>query len=74
MIPRMATVWYVGIFYVEVRHSTTLEDATVIVISWGRCRLTSGTWGFPRIRGTLFGGPHKKDCSILGSILGYPKP
>ena len=27
-------------------------------------------WGFPIIRGTLFGGPHNKDYSILGSILG----
>ena len=27
-------------------------------------------WGFPKI-GYPFGGPHKKDCSILGSILGY---
>ena len=27
---------------------------------------------FPRIRGYRFGGPHNKDCSILGSILGYP--
>ena len=24
------------------------------------------------IRGTLFGGPHNKDYSILGSILGSP--
>ena len=30
------------------------------------------TWGFPNIMGTLFGGPHNKDFSILGSILGYP--
>ena len=22
--------------------------------------------------GYHFGGPHNKDCSILGSILGYP--
>ena len=29
-------------------------------------------WGFPKIRGTLFGGPHNKDYSILGSILGSP--
>ena len=29
-------------------------------------------WGFPEIRGTLFGGPHNKDYSILGSILGSP--
>ena len=29
-------------------------------------------WGFPRIRGTLFGGPYNKDYSILGSILGSP--
>ena len=27
-------------------------------------------WGFPKIRGTLFGGPYNKDCSISGSILG----
>ena len=29
-------------------------------------------WGFPKIRGTLFGDPHIKDYSILGSILGSP--
>ena len=29
-------------------------------------------WGFPRIRGTLFGGPNNEDYSILGSILGSP--
>ena len=29
-------------------------------------------WGFPKIRGYLFGGPIKKDYSILGSILGSP--
>ena len=29
-------------------------------------------WGFPKISGTLFGGPHNKDYSILGSILGSP--
>ena len=28
-------------------------------------------WEFPKIRGTLF-GPHNKDYSILGSILGSP--
>ena len=28
--------------------------------------------GFPKIRGALFGGPHNKDYSILGSILGSP--
>ena len=27
-------------------------------------------WGFPKIRGVLFRGPHNKDYSILGSILG----
>ena len=26
-------------------------------------------WEFPKIRDTLFGGPHNKDDSILGSIL-----
>ena len=29
-------------------------------------------WGFPKIRGTLSGGPYNKDYSILGSILGSP--
>ena len=29
-------------------------------------------WGFPKIRGYLFGGPHNKDHSTLGSILGSP--
>ena len=29
-------------------------------------------WGFPKIRGTLIGGPRNKDYSILGSILGSP--
>ena len=27
-------------------------------------------WGFPKTRGTIWGGPHNKDYSILGSILG----
>ena len=31
---------------------------------------TDAIWGFPKIRGTLLGGPHNKDYSILGSILG----
>ena len=29
-------------------------------------------WGFPRIRGTIFGGPNYKDYNILGYILGSP--
>ena len=29
-------------------------------------------WEFPKIRGTLLRGPHNKDYSILGSILGSP--
>ena len=29
-------------------------------------------WGFPKIRGTLLGGPYNQDYSILGSILGSP--
>ena len=29
-------------------------------------------WGFPEIRGTLFGGPYSKDYSMLGYILGSP--
>ena len=30
----------------------------------------AGRWGFPKIGGTCFGGPHNKDYSILGSLLG----
>ena len=29
------------------------------------------SWGFPIIRGYLFGSPYNEDYSILGSILGY---
>ena len=29
-------------------------------------------WGFPKIRGTILGGPYNKDCNILGSVLGSP--
>ena len=29
-------------------------------------------WVVPKIRGTIFGDPHNKDYSILGSILGSP--
>ena len=32
-----------------------------------RCRCI---WGFPKIRGTPFGGPYDKDYRVLGSILG----
>ena len=28
--------------------------------------------GFPNISGTVLGGPHYEDASILGSILGTP--
>ena len=28
--------------------------------------------GFPKIRGTFLGGPHNKDYSFLGCILGSP--
>ena len=28
-------------------------------------------WYFPKIKGTLVGGPDKKDYSILGSRLGF---
>ena len=30
------------------------------------------TWKFPKITGTLFGVPGKKDYNIVGSILGFP--
>ena len=29
-------------------------------------------WGFPKIKGYHFRGPHNKDYSILGSIFGFP--
>ena len=29
-------------------------------------------WGFPKIEGTLLGGPCKKGYGILGSMLGSP--
>ena len=38
----------------------------------GPKHLQSFTRGFPKIRGYPFGGPHKKDHNILGSILGSP--
>ena len=34
--------------------------------------IVGAIWGFPKIRGTLFGGPYNKGYSILGSILGSP--
>ena len=36
------------------------------------CFSSQFTWGFTKIRGTLFRGPYNKDYSILGSILGFP--
>ena len=29
-------------------------------------------WGFPKVYGYLFGGPHIEDYSVSGSILGFP--
>ena len=43
----------------EEEPATTQEDLT-------------GDMGASQNRGTLFGGPHNKDYSILGSILGSP--
>ena len=31
-----------------------------------------GVSGFPEFRGTFYGGPNNKDCSLLGSILASP--
>ena len=31
-----------------------------------------GGLGFPKMRGTILGGPYNKDQCILGSILGSP--
>ena len=41
----------------------------------GLCRVVKGYIGvyrFPKIRGTLVGGPYNKDHSIWGAILGFP--
>ena len=35
-------------------------------------RVYGEIWVVPKIRGPLFRGPHNKDYSILGSILGSP--
>ena len=49
--------------------STYLDRYALIL----RNDYSSMKWGFPKIRGTFFwGGPHNKDYSILGSILGSP--
>ena len=29
-------------------------------------------WGFPKLGGTFFGGPHNKDCSFFGVYIGVP--
>ena len=31
------------------------------------------TWGFLKIRVTILGCPHIKDCNVLESILGSPE-
>ena len=38
----------------------------------GRTHQRSFLWEFPKIRGTLFGGPYSKDPTIQGTILGSP--
>ena len=39
--------------------------------SWEAVNLKlKGLMDFPKLRGTIVGGPHNKDYSILGSILG----
>ena len=76
--------WGVHLRYKWV-HSTSRRSDTVVLdfasfaasgtnaymALWGLC-LPSFIWEFPKIRGTLFGGPHVKDYCILGSILGSP--
>ena len=37
-----------------------------------RAILEGSTREFPKIGGTLFGGPHNKDPTISGTILGSP--
>ena len=46
--------------------------ATQNLVAVKELKISYNNMGFPKIRGTLFGGPNNKDHSILGSILGYP--
>ena len=39
---------------------------------WGLGEDFGGILEFPKIRGTLFGGPNNKDYSILGVYIGGP--
>ena len=39
---------------------------------WFLSDLTKTMWEFPKIMGTLFGGPYNKDPTIWGTILGSP--
>ena len=44
----------------------------LVQASWSSRLHGQNKWGFPEIRGTLFGGPYNKDYNIFGSILGSP--
>ena len=46
-------------------------DFVFVSASWGPW-LLNPTRGFPKIKGTFLGGPHNKDYSIFGSVLGSP--
>ena len=49
--------------------SNELTDCSQFVAS---SLLKGSMLGFPKIRGTFFGDPYKKDFDVLGSILGSP--
>ena len=55
------------------RWSADSETARLRTPGWRRRRRSGGAglvWGFPKIRGDLFGESHNKVSSILGSMLG----
>ena len=50
-----------------------VASSTYLALNLGTALFrNSKIWGFPKIRGTLFEGPHNKNYSISGSILGFP--
>ena len=56
------------------QHLLEIEEPNGVLVETAALQPNCDTliWGFPKIRGTIFGSPHNKDYSILGSILGSP--
>ena len=54
----------------KARHSTATHESLGLGLAlYG---LDVQVLGFPRMRGTIFGGPNNQDYSIFGSLLGSP--